>query len=99
MGPPVVAPARRAQAQRPRGWTKWLAAAAMLAVAFLGGLLWNRSNTGPVARPRTTPPTDADPASKQTVEPTPHPRNSSATASCSSSSAITSTTRSGCSSS
>jgi hypothetical protein len=27
---------------------KWLAAAAMLAVAFLGGLLWNRSNTGPV---------------------------------------------------
>jgi hypothetical protein len=28
--------------------TKWLAAAAMLAVAFLGGLLWNRSNTGPV---------------------------------------------------
>jgi hypothetical protein len=30
------------------GWTKWLAAAAMLAVAFIGGLLWNRSNTGPV---------------------------------------------------
>ena len=29
-------------------WTKWLAAAAMLAVAFIGGLLWNRSNTGPV---------------------------------------------------
>jgi hypothetical protein len=28
--------------------TKWLAAAAMLAVAFIGGLLWNRSNTGPV---------------------------------------------------
>jgi hypothetical protein len=27
---------------------KWLAAAAMLAVAFLGGLLWNRSNSGPV---------------------------------------------------
>ena len=31
-----------------RGWTKWLAAAAMLAVAFIGGLLWNRSNLGPV---------------------------------------------------
>jgi hypothetical protein len=31
-----------------RGWTKWLAAAAMLTVAFIGGLLWNRSNTGPV---------------------------------------------------
>lgn len=27
---------------------KWLAAAAMLAAAFLGGLLWNRSNSGPV---------------------------------------------------
>jgi hypothetical protein len=31
-----------------RNGMKWLAAAAMLAVAFLGGLLWNRSNTGPV---------------------------------------------------
>jgi hypothetical protein len=31
-----------------RSSVKWLAAAAMLAVAFLGGLLWNRSNTGPV---------------------------------------------------
>jgi len=41
----------------PRTWTKWLAAAAMLAVAFLGGLLWNRSNTGPVQianQPSTT---------------------------------------------
>ncbi len=39
-------------------WTKWLAAAAMLAVAFLGGLLWNRGNTGPVQianQPSTTP--------------------------------------------
>ena len=31
-----------------RNVTKWLAAAAMLAVAFLGGLLWNRSNNAPV---------------------------------------------------
>lgn len=28
--------------------TKWLAAAAMLAIAFIGGLLWNRSNNAPV---------------------------------------------------
>jgi hypothetical protein len=28
--------------------TKWLAAAAVLALAFIGGLFWNRSNSGPV---------------------------------------------------
>ncbi|HEU4887310.1 MAG TPA: hypothetical protein VFV49_05445 [Thermoanaerobaculia bacterium] len=31
-----------------REWQKWVAAAAMLAFAFIGGLLWNRRNTGPV---------------------------------------------------
>lgn len=31
-----------------REWTKWVAAAAMLALAFIGGLLWNRRYTGPV---------------------------------------------------
>ena len=31
-----------------REWTKWVAAAAMLAIAFIGGLLWNRRYTGPV---------------------------------------------------
>ena len=46
-----------------RGWTKWLAAAAMLAVAFIGGLLWNRSNTGPVHIAN-------QPASNPNVEPT-----------------------------
>jgi hypothetical protein len=49
----------------PSGWTKWLAAAAMLAVAFLGGLLWNRSNTGPVRTASTN-----QPASNPSVEPT-----------------------------
>lgn len=39
----------RSERKPARGsFTKWLAAAAMLAVAFLGGLLWNRSNSGPV---------------------------------------------------
>lgn len=51
--------------QTARGWTKWLAAAAMLAVAFLGGLLWNRSNTGPVRTASTN-----QPAPNPTVEPT-----------------------------
>jgi hypothetical protein len=40
-----------------REWTKWIAAAAMLAFAFIGGLLWNRRYTGPVQianRPSTT---------------------------------------------
>jgi hypothetical protein len=46
-----------------RGWTKWLAAAAMLIVAFIGGLLWNRSNTGPVHIAN-------QPTSNPTVEPT-----------------------------
>ncbi|MDP9193237.1 MAG: hypothetical protein M3P06_16185 [Acidobacteriota bacterium] len=48
-----------------RGWTKWLAAAAMLAVAFIGGLLWNRSNTGPVRTAATN-----QPASTPNAEPT-----------------------------
>jgi predicted anti-sigma-YlaC factor YlaD len=51
--------------QASRGWTKWLAAAAMLAVAFLGGLLWNRSNTGPVHTAATNQPT-----SNPNIEPT-----------------------------
>lgn len=54
-----------ARKQTPSGWTKWLAAAAMLAVAFLGGLLWNRSNTGPVRTAATN-----QPASNRNVEPT-----------------------------
>jgi hypothetical protein len=33
--------------RNPQIWTKWLAAAAMFAVAFIGGLLWNRTNTAP----------------------------------------------------
>lgn len=40
-----------------REWTKWVAAAAMLAFAFIGGLLWNRRYTGPVQianQPSTT---------------------------------------------
>jgi hypothetical protein len=41
-------------------WTTWLAAAAMLAVAFVGGLFWNRSNTGPVhTANQATPSTSA----------------------------------------
>ena len=47
------------------GWTKWLAAAAMLAVAFIGGLLWNRSNTGPVRTAATN-----QPPSTPNIEPT-----------------------------
>jgi hypothetical protein len=50
-----------------RGWTKWLAAAAMLIVAFIGGLLWNRSNTGPVHIANQPA---SNPASNPTVEPT-----------------------------
>jgi hypothetical protein len=51
--------------QAARSWTKWLAAAAMLAVAFIGGLLWNRSNTGPVHTAATN-----QPATNPTIEPT-----------------------------
>jgi len=53
----------------PSGWTKWLAAAAMLTVAFIGGLLWNRSNTGPVHTAATNAPA-SNPASNPAVEPT-----------------------------
>ena len=53
----------------PSGWTKWLAAAAMLAVAFLGGLLWNRSNTGPVHTASTNQPA-SNPSVEPNVEPT-----------------------------
>ena len=52
-------------------WTKWLAAAAMLAVAFIGGLLWNRSNTGPVQianQPSNTPAGAAEPVAASTQQ-------------------------------
>jgi hypothetical protein len=54
----------------PLTWTKWLAAAAMLAVAFLGGLLWNRSNTGPVriANHPSTASTDVHPATAASTQ-------------------------------
>jgi hypothetical protein len=38
----------RSERKKPREWTKWMAAAAMLAVAFIGGLFWNRRNNAPV---------------------------------------------------
>ncbi|MFL6245892.1 MAG: hypothetical protein ACJ74H_07705 [Thermoanaerobaculia bacterium] len=34
--------------RNPRPWTKWVAAAAMLIFAFIGGLLWNNRYNGPV---------------------------------------------------
>ena len=46
----------RSERRKTSGWTKWLAAAAMLAIAFIGGLLWNRSNTGPVNTAATNQP-------------------------------------------
>jgi hypothetical protein len=51
-------------------WTKWLAAAAMLAVAFIGGLLWNRSNIGPVhtATNQPTPATNIQPTAASTQQ-------------------------------
>lgn len=54
-----------ARNQGTRDWTKWLAAAAMLAIAFIGGLLWNRSNTGPVRTAATN-----QPATNPNIEPT-----------------------------
>jgi hypothetical protein len=47
-----------------REWTKWVAAAAMLAFAFIGGLLWSRRYTGPVQianQPSTTTAGSAEP--------------------------------------
>lgn len=41
----------RLRAERKRSsreWPKWIAAAAMFALAFIGGLLWNRRNAQPV---------------------------------------------------
>jgi hypothetical protein len=49
-------------------WTKWLAAAAMLAVAFIGGLLWNRSNTGPVHTVTNQPTPNAQPTAASTQQ-------------------------------
>jgi hypothetical protein len=67
---------RTERRQKPSGWTKWLAAAAMLAVAFLGGLLWNRSNTGPVHTAATNQPLTnpaLDPASNPASNPAGQP--------------------------
>jgi hypothetical protein len=54
-----------------REWTKWVAAAAMLAIAFIGGLLWSRRYTGPVQianQPSTTITGAAEPVAASTQQ-------------------------------
>lgn len=77
---------RSEQKKAKPGWTKWLAAAAMVAVAFLGGLLWNRDNVGPVQTAATNPAgtssTASNPASTSvTGAAGSHPAGASATTS------------------
>lgn len=49
----------RGERRKSSGWMKWAAVAAMLAVAFVGGLLWNRRGEGPAQVATTTSPRPA----------------------------------------